>query len=443
MNIRTRFAIAGVLSTCVVLVGASGIIVRQSTSELRRNFDTDLTARYQASAPIIASAPSVERLIDTISANSTNSGIRVVENGKETRIGDMPLHPPALPEQKVTSVKENGDMWRAFAGTIDDPTNGKVQVQMFAPTDKLNQRISVIRHRVAAVLAGSIVATALLTWIIGGYATRPLRRLTMAVRNYRNEEIPTKQGVEEVDAVGLTINELLSQLQEEHAQTRVALDTAREFSLNAVHELRTPLMSMRTDTDALLTHQDLDGITRAELLGGIVRQHERINATLTALYDLAKGELQSSDSMKDVDLCELVENVVEGLRSAYPATQLEMHMPDTVMVKVWPEGLELAIRNLVLNGIKHGGSNVIVRVANDATVVVDDNGPGVPEPERQRVFERFARNPNHGGSGLGLALVKQQAELHGGSVTIEDGPLGGARFVLSMNKSAGYEGKNS
>lgn len=444
MNIRSRFAIAGVVSTCVVLAGVSGVIVRQSTAELRHNFDIDLTSRFQASAPIIATAPSMERLIDTLSANATESGVRVIRDGNETRIGDMPLNPPQIPDRQLTTVTANGESWRAYVATISvdaSISNQPVQVQMYAPTQKLDDRIHFIRRRVGAIFATSVGITALLSWFIGGYATRPLRRLAESVKGYQSGselKIPNEQGVVEVDALGETIRNLLQQLGLEHQQTRVALQSAREFSWNAVHELRTPLMSMRTDMDTLRSHPLLDAESKDQLLASVVRQHERINATLTALHDLGRGELQTADSTSDADLSEIIEVVVEGLRSTFPNVRIDLDVPQNLHARVWPEGIEIAVRNLVLNAIKHGKPDAHVRVEaregdSTARIVVEDNGPGIPEEQRARVFERFARGTTtNAGTGLGLALVRQQAELHNGSVAIENSVLGGARFVLTL-----------
>ena len=110
----------------------------------------------------------------------------------------------------------------------------------------------------------------------------------------------------------------------------------------------------------------------------------------------------------------------------------------TVMIQGMPAGLRLVIDNAIANAVKHGGATEVrlsaVRSADDVQIVVDDNGSGVPEAERAGVFERFARGTtaSRSGSGLGLALVAQQAELHGGTASLEDSPLGGARLLLRL-----------
>jgi two-component system sensor histidine kinase PrrB len=107
----------------------------------------------------------------------------------------------------------------------------------------------------------------------------------------------------------------------------------------------------------------------------------------------------------------------------------------------WPSGLRLAVDNLVRNAIMHGQATGIVLAAHrhdhQMTIVVDDNGRGLPADEHQTVLGRFARGSNAapGGSGLGLALVAQQAALHGGRIELSDGPLGGLRATLTVSTS--------
>ena len=99
--------------------------------------------------------------------------------------------------------------------------------------------------------------------------------------------------------------------------------------------------------------------------------------------------------------------------------------------------MRLLIDNLVENAVRHGGDQVVVRLVHDdhtLVLTVDDDGPGVPEPERERIFDRFSRGAGakSPGSGLGLALVAQQAQLHDGRVEVGDSEQGGARFSVRL-----------
>ena len=120
----------------------------------------------------------------------------------------------------------------------------------------------------------------------------------------------------------------------------------------------------------------------------------------------------------------------------YPDLEVSLASPTTVLMVGMPAGLRLVIDNAITNAVKHGGATE-VRLAAISSVVeitVDDNGLGVPEEERAAVFDRFSRGSTaaRSGSGLGLALVSQQAEIHGGTAALETSPMGGARLLLRL-----------
>jgi signal transduction histidine kinase len=122
----------------------------------------------------------------------------------------------------------------------------------------------------------------------------------------------------------------------------------------------------------------------------------------------------------------------------YPNLHVSLASSTTVLMVGMPAGLRLVIDNAITNAVKHGGATEIRLSAESSSdgveIDVDDNGDGVPEEERAAVFERFSRGSTaaRSGSGLGLALVAQQAEIHGGSAALEASPLGGARLALRL-----------
>ena len=123
---------------------------------------------------------------------------------------------------------------------------------------------------------------------------------------------------------------------------------------------------------------------------------------------------------------------------AHPELEVTLEPAPTVIIIGLPTGLRLAVDNAIANAVKHGGATRVqlsaVSSRAGVEIAVDDNGCGVPEDERTRVFDRFSRGStaSRSGSGLGLALVAQQAELHGGTACLESSPLGGARLLLRL-----------
>ena len=135
---------------------------------------------------------------------------------------------------------------------------------------------------------------------------------------------------------------------------------------------------------------------------------------------------------------ELLDRAAHDAVRVYPDLNVALVPSATVLMLGLPVGLRLVVDNAIANAVKHGGATRILLSADSSAagveIVVDDNGTGVPEEERQAVFERFARGSTatRSGSGLGLALVAQQAELHGGTAALEASPLGGTRLVLRL-----------
>jgi signal transduction histidine kinase len=177
---------------------------------------------------------------------------------------------------------------------------------------------------------------------------------------------------------------------------------------------------------------------REEVIADVMRTQTRIEATLTALERLAQGELTTIDDFVPVDITELLDRAAHDAVRNYPEVHVSLASSTTVLMVGLPAGLRLVIDNAITNAVKHGGATEIKLSADSSgegvEIIVDDNGAGVPEDERAAIFARFSRGSTaaRSGSGLGLALVAQQADLHGGTAAMEASPMGGARLVLRL-----------
>lgn len=183
----------------------------------------------------------------------------------------------------------------------------------------------------------------------------------------------------------------------------------------------------------------MSGDERVEVIGDLQRAQRRVEATITALGQLASGDLARTEDRELVDIADLLDRVAgDALMHRADAPEITVHADDCGVVLGWPDGLRLAVDNLVRNAINHGEARHIVlsanRIDNRLVIEVDDDGPGLPEADRERVLGRFERGPGAkpGGLGLGLALVAQQAALHGGDVVLSSSPLGGLRATLTI-----------
>jgi two-component system, OmpR family, phosphate regulon sensor histidine kinase PhoR len=215
----------------------------------------------------------------------------------------------------------------------------------------------------------------------------------------------------------------------------------REFLSNAAHELRTPITSISGYAESLLG-APVDAETSKEFLQTIHRNAGRIAALVDdlVLLDTLGGRAAIVGARVAVALAEVVGDVARTTRGVTPGAQLELEVPDGLAVLGTRDGLEHVVQNLIDNALKYGdGSTVTVRATRDGDRVrlaVGDRGPGIPDGQQDRIFERFyrvdaGRSRAAGGSGLGLAIVKSQIEAMGGRVWVEDNAPG-ARFVIEL-----------
>lgn len=257
---------------------------------------------------------------------------------------------------------------------------------------------------------------------------------------------PVRSAVETADLADAVAG-LLDRVERARAEGESALASARDFAAAANHELRTPLTTLRTDLDVLAAHPELPPEQVAAVVAQLRGSAERVEAALTALGQLAAGDLDPLRSAAPVDLADVAAQAAAAARRrASAGLEITVDLPpDDVPVLGSEAGLRLAVDNVMENALRHsGGRRVRVAVVVDpvsgrAVLTVDDDGRGLPPDERAAVFGRFTRGraATAPGSGLGLALVAQQAALHGGWAELTDSPLGGLRAVLNVPLAGG------
>lgn len=299
------------------------------------------------------------------------------------------------------------------------------------------------------VLAVAGAAALLLT----GVALRPLVALRDAAERVAStRDLATRlpaDGPVEVRSVAGSLNAMLARLQRSIARTEETLEASRRFTADAGHELRTPLTSMRANLDVLRRSPNLS-TAEAPIMDDVNREQARLLALLDGLQRLARADAADAIAREQLDLADIVDAAVVDARRRHPEADIRFDGPEDVDIRGWSDGLRLLVDNLVDNAVVHGGprTRIAVTLAFDGSatrsegarirLAVDDDGPGVPVADRARVFDRFVRGSTAGatGSGLGLALVAQQAAVHGGSVSIADAPLGGARVTVLLDAAA-------
>lgn len=210
------------------------------------------------------------------------------------------------------------------------------------------------------------------------------------------------------------INDLLLRLDD-------SVQAQRRFVGHAAHQLRTPLTGLRLECELMLAGKLPDDVReRAERIKSVNDRMIRLGQQLLVLAR-ADSSIRPQDSFVRSDLCEWARNsAAEWVpRTRAAGMTLEMSAPDEpVWVDIDPLLMEELLSNLIDNSLRYGLAATLIRVhvgANPPTLTVEDNGPGVPPEEGERVFEAFYRSPGSvsGGSGLGLAIVREIARAHG------------------------------
>lgn len=316
------------------------------------------------------------------------------------------------------------------------PVRPGIAAQIARPLDEVEASLATLRRRlVLGALAGVALAAALGA-LVARRATRPVGELTrLAEEVATTQDLSRRIGVGRDDEIGrlaATLNTMLANLERaRHAQEQLVAD--------ASHELRTPLTSLRTNIEVLADADRLAPAERRRLITDVVEQLEEFSRMVGALVELARGEAP----VRTAAPVRLDGVTRRAVHRAGADGRVHLQASATTVLGD-ADRLEQALRNLVDNALKYGqGGPVEVTVA-DGTVTVADRGPGIPEADLERVFDRFYRAPQARGapgSGLGLTIVGQIASSHGGRVGAAnrtDGP--GAVFTLTLPTADTAEG---
>ncbi|WP_061295090.1 sensor histidine kinase [Herbidospora cretacea] len=429
MRLSTRFALCVALLV-PLLVGLSGLlVVHLSVDDLRAARDQRLVQRLQAMTPLAVNHVTRPVRVRPAEAESAEGVYVAPVRGQPLTIGSVPAE---LPPPSTTPA--TAGTWRYLS--TDLGRRGRLWV--FEQQGPLEAQTSGLYDRLLIATLIALAVGALAGLALGRLALRPLARLTTDIRA-GNGRLTRKTRAREVDELARLVNGLLNRRDEAVHRTAEALETARAFAATAAHELRTPLTSMGGNI-ALLGYPNLPPGERVEVIRDLAMEQARLERLITMLRQLARGELMEPDSLNDVDLASVCEVAVQEATRRHRHARFFAHLPDSAMVRGWPEGLRMIADNLLENAAVHGvGPQGTVRV--DLTVRVEgtvallrvaDDGPGMPRELHQEAFNRFSRRAGSPGTGLGLTLIHQQVVLHGGSVEIEPSSGRGLSVLVQM-----------
>jgi len=451
LRMRTALAFgAGATVVAMVLAAATLLLVRQYLTDQRRQ---SATRQAYADASVLrdrlltAGTSPTQAVGDIAPREGTYVLLQVGEDWYSSALAPAAQD---LPDSLVTLVEQGkpGYSWTVAGGeraiVLGTPLPA-ANARMFeiSSVEELQDTLSVFRTVLALVATTCAAGAALLGWAVAGRVVKPLDRVAEAATaiagGRTTTRLPPTSDPELVGIVG-SFNAMVDAL-----ASRIERES--RFTADVSHELRTPLTALTTAVHALRGQRQHLPERAHQVLDVIDTELQRLRTIVADLLELARMDAGTAP----VDLTvtrtdELLRfTLVEAGRSVDLLHLDGCETGGPVEVLVDRRSVARAVGNLLDNADRHGGgcTGVLLRTTPlTSEVVVEDRGPGVPEGERDRIFERFARAEGTGratpGSGLGLSLVVETAARHGGTVWYEENPSGGARFVIALPRSGPY-----
>jgi signal transduction histidine kinase len=440
LSVRLRATLLATLLVAVALVAASVALVVVLAHSLITS-DDDLAKSRLDDLGALATSGSLPRVLPSIGDDSVAQVVRddglVVASSSNITAADRIAHftpPPGghavqtvrgAPDDRET---EDYRLWAAGASTPEGPVTLYVGTSLESVHEVTGRLTRLLAWGVPVVVA----LLGLLTWLVVGRALRPVDRMRAQVSEISDRagdtRVPLPGTRDELQRLALTMNGMLDRL--EGAAVR-----QREFVANASHDLQSPLTVIRAELDVATTHPE--ATDWPQLVRTVRAEAERMERLVQDLLFLARTDDRPAPERGLVDLDDVVLEEVARLDPG--PVRVETRGVSAAPVRGSRDELARLVRNLLANACAHARGAVTISTCREdgaQVLVVHDDGPGVPEQHRARVFERFfrtddSRSRTAGGTGLGLAIVRSVAQSHGGSVRV-DGEGGGARFEVRL-----------
>jgi len=343
-----------------------------------------------------------------------------------------------LPERATlgfADVVTENERWRVYSTLA----SGRV-IQVGQPFE-VRERIAAaaaLRSLTPLLIFAPLVALAI--WWLVGHSLRPIERIATELRRrdaQRLDPVSEEQLPTEVEPMVRSLNGLLERL-------RRAFATQRAFVADAAHELRTPIAALKLQ--AGLVGRARDDASRGEALRDLHAGIDRSAHLVDQLLTLARSEPHARAAAGAmVDLASIADEAIAGMMPLAQArgSQVLLDAQRPAELQGDANALHSLVRNLVDNALRHTptGSRIEVAVTSrddEICLSVDDDGPGIPVEERERVFDRFYGSSagDDAGSGLGLAIVKAVVDRHAGRIDLDQSALGGLRVTVRVPREA-------
>lgn len=403
-----------------------------SLSGLERLNETNV-----AEAMAVVEETGLSRILVTDSAGKILYDTRETDNA----VGDYTLYTEIVQalmgEDAFSCIYENG----AFRSRASSPVLYQNQIigAVYAYEYDTEQAalLSGLQENLLRLSGVVGVCVLMLSMVFSHALTQKIGRLLTAIRQVREGAYSHRaeiKGWDEIAQLGDEFNSLTNRLQ-------TTENARRRFVSDASHELKTPLAAIRLLSDSILQTNNMDQETTREFVADIGREAERLSRITEDLLRLTKLDSGVMEDAVCVEVLPVLEQVMRMMElvAQEKSVSLTYHAAEDCVVRATQDEIHQVIYNLVDNAVKYSaGGDVLVSLEKTAAGIVlsvADNGPGIPEEDIDRIFERFyrvdkARSRAAGGTGLGLAIVSDTVCRRGGTVQAANRSGGGAVFTV-------------
>lgn len=441
-TVRARATVAAALIVGVALLAGAVALVVGLRHVLTREVETaarlhaaDLAGALEAGTEprALAVADGDDLLVQVL-----NRAGRVVAASPAVA-GEPPVARLRPGESARVTVPVDDDVYLATATAASNLQGQQLTVIAARSLENVDESARAVTGLLAIGLPLLLIVVAGTIWSMVGHALAPVEAIRRQVDGISAAElhrrVPNPPGADEIARLAATMNRMLGRL--EQAQTR-----QRRFVSDASHELRSPVASIRQHAEVALAHPG--GITVAELAETVLAEDLRVQRLVDDLLLLARVDEHTLGlRRRPLDLDDLVFDEARRLRGT-TSLRVDTTAVSAGRVNADPASLGRVLRNLTDNAARHARASIAFALAErgaDVVLDIDDDGPGIPAGDRNRVFQRFvrlddARARDAGGAGLGLAIAAELVAAHGGTVAVADSPTGGARLRLRLPRLA-------
>jgi signal transduction histidine kinase len=345
--------------------------------------------------------------------------------------------PGGAPDRRTAVLGESGvsDFPLELTSRVVDTPSGEMTVRAASRVDEVRRSVEAVTRTLVVGLPGLVLLVAGVAWLLVGRSLRPVEAIRTEAEAITgstiHRRVPEPGADDEIGRLARTMNAMLGRL--EASQLR-----QRQFVSDASHELRSPVTAIRSDLEVAL--REGAGADWPTVAGAVLSEEARLERLLDDLLVLAGAdEGAGPPPSTPVDVAALVAD--DAARSR--RVPVRPHVAAGAYVPGAARDLGRVVTNLVDNAARHARTAVDVTVSvtpSSVVVTVDDDGPGIPPADRERVFERFTRldegRARHdGGAGLGLAVARSVVTRHRGTVTATTSPTSGARLTVTLPRA--------